>query len=247
MFKNNKNLIFNGYQAEDLGFVVVEGSNEILAQEDYELVSVEGRNGDLLINKGTYPNIEKTFTITAIDYIEDEDIDRMMTNIRKWFFDIKDDRLFYTYGNKYNIVKKVVFKEDVRTSFEEFGDFQVTFLCEPFYYTAEEPIEVVKSDTGDTTSVFMNYGDFESFPYIKIYGSGNIGFYLNGIMIGVKNVTTSVELDTKLLICLDAKGNNKMNDLLVDFPTLQRGENVITIPSDQNISKIKIIPRTIFR
>lgn len=244
---SNKKLIFNGFQAEDLGFIVVEGAPEILAQEDYEVVTVEGRNGSLIINKGTYPDIEKTFTITAIDYIDDDNIEGMIDNIKKWLFNITDNRLFYTFSNKYNIVKKVIFNEDIRTSFEEFGDFQVTFLCEPFYYTEEDTIIIKKeSSAADVISTFTNSGDFESSPYIRIYGNGSIGFFLNGVNIAIKNVSGSVEIDTKLLTCT-SYGTNKIQDLLSDFPTLAVGKNTITIPLDQSITQIEITPRTIFR
>lgn len=244
---SKKKLIFNGFQAEDLGFIVVEGAPEILAQEDYEVVTVEGRNGSLILNKGTYPDIEKTFTITAIDYIDDDNIEDMIDNIKKWLFNVKDNRLFYAFSNKYNLVKKVIFNEDIRTSFEEFGDFQVTFLCEPFYYTEEETIIIKKeSSAADVISTFTNNGDFESSPYIKIYGNGSIGFFLNGVNIAIKNVSGSVELDTKLLTCT-SYGSNKIQDLLSDFPTLAVGKNTITIPSDQSITQIEITPRTIFR
>lgn len=244
----NKKLIFNGYQAEELGFIVVEGSPEILSQEDYEVVEVEGRNGSLIINKGTYPDINRTFTITAIDYIDDENIEDMINNIKKWFFDITDNRLFFAFSNKYNIVKKVIFDEDIRTSFEEFGDFQVTFLCEPFYYAVEENLVIEKEPGGpDVTYEFDNNGDFESYPHMKIYGSGDIEFKLNNESIKIDNVSSFVVIDTKLFLCLDSSGNNKSDDLLVDFPTIQRGKNTITVASDQTITKIEVIPRTIYR
>lgn len=238
---NHKKLIFNNYLAEDLGFVVVEGSPEILAQENYEVVLIEGSSSSLIINQGTYPDIEKTFTITAVDYIDNDDIEGMMNNIKKWFFDTTDNRLFYAFENKYNIVKKVRFDENIRTSFEEFGDFQVTFLCEPFYYAVED-IQVIEktSSISDTVFTFNNDGDFESEPIIKIYGSGSINFNLNGVNIAATNVSSAIEIDTKLL---EYTGGN----LTVDFPTLKKGENTVIIPATQNITKIEITPRTIYR
>ncbi len=244
----NKKLIFNGFQAEELGFIVVEGAPEILAQETYEVVDVEGRNGSLIINKGTYPDISRTFTITAIDYIDDENIEDMINNIKKWFFDVTDNRLFFAFSNKYNIVKKVIFDEDIRTSFEEFGDFQVTFLCEPFYYAVEDNLVIRKEPGGaGVVYTFNNNGDFESYPNIKIYGSGDIEFKLNNEPIKINNVTDFVEIDTKLFLCLDYSGNSMVDDFLSDFPTIQRGNNTITIASDQTITKIEVIPRTIYR
>lgn len=255
---DNKKLIFNNYLAEDLGFIVVEGPPEILAQEQYELLEVEGRNGSLVRNKGTYPDLEKTFTITTVDYLDTEDIPAMMDAIKKWFFDITDNRLFYAYNDRYNIVKKVIFDEDIKTSFEEFGDFQVTFLCEPFYYLAdEEPLVIVTDENGVADESFENIGDFDSYPIIKIYGIGNVNFYLGKNLEGggysavgysVKNVSSYVEIDSKLLLCYDQNKMSKLGDLsAVSFPVLIRGTHRVILKKDSNISKIEIIPRTIFR
>lgn len=247
MFFSNKKLVFNGYQAESLGFVVVEGAPEILAQENYEVVTVEGRNGNLLLNKGTYPDIEKVFTITAIDYMDEDDIEGMVNSIKQWMFNATDNRLYYAFRNKYNIVKKVIFTEDIKTSFETFGDFQVTFLCEPFYYIDEEVITVNGSTTSDVTQTFANNGDFESFPMLRVYGSGDVTFELNGEEISIENVSSYADIDSKLLICTDSQGRSKISDFLSSFPTLKIGENKLTIKAGSGISRIEITPRTIYR
>lgn len=244
---SNKKLIFNNYQAEELGFIVVEGAPEILAQESYELIPVEGINGSLIINKGSYPDIEKTFTITAVDYMDDDDIEGMINSIKQWFFNITDNRLFYAFENKYNIVKKVIFTEDIRTSFEQFGDFQVTFLCEPFYYIEEEDIVIERTDEPVVTHIFTNNGDFESFPFIRVYGAGDVKFELNGVEISIENVSEFVDIDSKLLLCLDSQGRNKITEFVSDFPTLKMGDNEITIREDKGVSRIEIKPRTIYR
>ena len=243
-----KRFKFNNQYLEDLGLIVVEGSNEVFTQEDYEIINVEGRNGSLLINKGTYTDIEKSFIITAINFIDEDDIEEMINNIKKMFFDITDNRLFYISDKKYNIVKKVILG-DVRTTFEEFGDFEVTFICEPFYYEVENDLEIIKSSSTSsmTTLVFENEGDFESNPIITVFGAGDVEFILNDDIIKIDNVTTSVTIDTKLLLCYDSKGDNKIKDFLVDFPTLKKGSNTLSIDNKENISKIIITKRSIYR
>lgn len=238
-----KRLIFNGYQAEDLGFIVVEGAPETLANENYEVVEIEGRSGSLIINKGTYPDIERTFTITAIDYIEDENIEEMMNNIKKWFFNVTDNRLYYAFSNKYHIVKKVIFDEDVRTSFEQFGDFQVTFLCEPFYYEDEPTLTYMPGNTYR----YVNDGDFESYPKIIFHGMGTMEIIVNGESTKVNNVQSLLQLDSQLLVCVDGDLHNRNKDLIGDYPVFKIGENIIQVPSGQGITQIVITPRTTFR
>ena len=121
-----KKLIFNNICSEELGIIVVEGPPEVLAQEEYEEIIIEGRNGTLIENKGTFPNVEKSFILTTIDL--DQDIDLMIEKIKMWLFNIKDNKILYVIPNIYNIVKKVIIEEDIKTTFEEYGDFKIKFL-----------------------------------------------------------------------------------------------------------------------
>ena len=234
-----KKLIFNNICSEELGIIVVEGPPEVLAQEEYEEISIEGRNGTLIENKGTFPNIEKSFILTTIDI--DQDINLMIEKVKKWLFDIKDNKLLYSIENKYNIVKKVIIEEDIKTTFEEFGDFKVKFICEPFYY------DLLKKDitvTEKETKVYNNV-DFNSSPIIIIYGTGDLQLTINNTTVQINNVDERVLLDSKLFLCLDKDNNNKSIDMIGNFPTLDIGENTITWVG--NITKLDISPRIIYR
>lgn len=234
-----KKLIFNNICSEELGIIVVEGPPEVLAQEEYEEIIIEGRNGTLIENKGTFPNIEKSFILTTIDL--DQDIDLMIEKIKMWLFNIKDNKLLYAIPNRYNIVKKVIIEEDIKTTFEEYGDFKIKFLCEPFYYDLlEKNITITEKGTK-----FYNKGDFNSNPKIVIYGTGDLQLTINDTTVQINNVDERVLLDSKLFLCLDKDNNNKSIDMIGNFPTLDIGENTITWVG--NITKLDISPRIIYR
>ena len=234
-----KKLIFNNICSEELGIIVVEGPPEVLAQEEYEEIIIEGRNGTLIENKGTFPNVEKSFILTTIDL--DQDIDLMIEKIKMWLFNIQDNKLLYAIPNRYNIVKKVVIEEDIKTTFEEYGDFKIKFLCEPFYYNLlEKDITITEKGTK-----FYNKGDFNSNPKIVIYGTGDLQLTINDTTVQINNVDERVLLDSKLFLCLDKDNNNKSIDMIGNFPTLDIGENTITWVG--NITKLDISPRIIYR
>lgn len=235
-----KKLIFNNIFVEDIGLIVVEGPSEILAQEEYEEIDVEGRNGKLIINKGSYPDTIKTFKLTSINYEDDEDIELMIENINNWLFDMTDNKLLYTYDSKYNIAKKVVIAEDVKTTFEEFGDFTVNFICEPFYYDLNEYPLILTSHE----NIFYK-GTVKGEPNIKIYGSGNIQLTINSETVQINNVNEYVELDSKLLLCLNSDKTSKSRDMIGNFPLLTKGINNISWTG--NVSKVEILPRTAYR
>ena len=234
-----KKLIFNNICSEELGIIVVEGPPEVLAQEEYEEIIIEGRNGTLIENKGTFPNIEKSFILTTIDL--DQDIDLMIEKIKMWLFNIKDNKILYAIPNRYNIVKKVIIEEDIKTTFEEYGDFKIKFLCEPFYYDLlEKNITITEKGTK-----FYNKGDFNSNPKIVLYGTGDSQLTINDTTVQINNVDERVLLDSKLFLCLDKDNNNKSIDMIGNFPTLDIGENTITWVG--NITKLDISPRIIYR
>ena len=234
-----KKLIFNNIHSEELGIIVVEGPPEILAQEEYEEIDIEGRNATLTINKGTFPNIEKSFILTTINL--DQDINLIIEKIKTWLFNIKDNKLLYAIQNRYNIVKKIVIEEDIKTTFEEYGDFKVKFVCEPFYYDLlEKNITVTQKQT-----IISNNGDFASSPRIIIYGTGDLQITINDTTVQINNVDESVLLDSKLFLCLDKDNNNKSIDMIGNFPLLDKGKNTITWTG--NITKLEISPRIIYR
>lgn len=234
-----KKLIFNNICSEELEIIVVEGPPEILAQEEYEEINVEGRNGILIENKGTFPDVEKSFILTTIDL--DQDIDLMVEKIKTWLFNIRDHKLLYAIPNRYNIVKKVVIEEDIKTTFEEFGDFKVKFICEPFYYNLlEKNIIVTEKQT-----IIYNKGDFESSPRVIIYGTGDLQITINDTTVQINDVDERVLLDSKLFLCLDKDNNNKSIDMIGNFPLLDKGKNTITWIG--NITKLDIEQRTIYR
>ncbi|MDY5211035.1 hypothetical protein, partial [Intestinibacter sp.] len=182
---------------------------------------------------------EKSFILTTIDL--DQDIDLIIEKIKIWLFNIKDNKLLYAIPNRYNIVKKVVIEEDIKTTFEEYGDFKIKFLCEPFYYNLlEKDITITEKGTK-----FYNKGDFNSNPKIVIYGTGDLQLTINDTTVQINNVDERVLLDSKLFLCLDKDNNNKSIDMIGNFPTLDIGENTITWVG--NITKLDISPRIIYR
>ena len=236
-----KQLVFNNIISSDLGIVVVEGSPEILTQEVYKKIDVEGRNGSLIVNQGYYKDIEKKFLLTTVEHFEEDEIPDMIQKVKDWLFNIEDSRLLYSHPDRYNIVKKVV-TGDIKTSLEEYGDFEVTFICEPFYYAVEYEIE-----SKETEMTLYNYGDFESYPKIEIYGNAkNLMLNINAQQMVINSVTNYIEIDSKLMIVRDKIGN-KLMATTGEFPTLSKDENIITITGVTDFEKVVITPRTIYR
>lgn len=129
---------------------------------------------------------------------------------------------------------------DISTEFETFGDFKVTFICEPFNYDLNENPIILTNEAN-----IFNSGHFPSEPNIKIYGDGNIQLTINSETVQINNVNEYVELDSKLLLCLNSDKTSKTRDMKGNFLLLSRGENKVSWIG--NVRKVEIIPRIIYR
>ena len=210
-FNGNRSLSFNLY---------LENYPSIpITNEEYEEVQVEGRSGNLIINKGTYPDKKIPFTFTILSPKIEIDFER----VYEWLTEIEDNRLIFGREDRCYTVKKVIFG-DIQKEFRTIGEFDVTFLCEPFIQDLSKTVHEI------TSSGFkINYnGNAPGDTLIKIYGSGNIQLTINGETMQINNVTDYVEIDSDLLQVRNLDKTSKDDDTLGDFVLLEKGINTIS-------------------
>lgn len=212
-------LYFNGNKSLNLNLFLENYPSIPIANEEYEEVLVEGRNGKLIINKGTYPDKKIPFTFTILSPRIEIDFER----VYEWLTEIEDNRLIFGRRDRCYKVKKVIFG-DIQKEFRSIGEFDVTFLCEPFLQDLDKTTHEI------TTSGFkINYdGNAPGDTLIKVYGSGNIQLTINGETMQINNVTDYVEIDSDLLQVRNQDGTSKDDDTLGDFVLFTKGENVIS-------------------
>ncbi len=212
-------LYFNGNKSLNLNLFLENYPSIPIANEEYEEVLVEGRNGKLIINKGTYPDKKIPFTFTILSPRIEIDFER----VYEWLTEIEDNRLIFGRRDRCYKVKKVIFG-DIQKEFRSIGEFDVTFLCEPFLQDLDKTTHEI------TTSGFkINYdGNAPGDTLIKVYGSGNIQLTINGETMQINNVTDYVEIDSDLLQVRNQDETSKDDDTLGDFILFTKGENVIS-------------------
>lgn len=212
-------LYFNGDRSLELNLYLEKYPSIPISNEDYEEVPVEGRNGKLIINKGTYPDKKIPFAFTILSPIIEIDFER----VYEWLTEIEDNRLIFGRNDRCYKVKKVIFG-DIQKEFRTIGEFNVTFLCEPFTQDLNSEVHEI------TNSGFTLYyaGNAPGDTLIKVYGNGNIQLTINGETMQINNVTDYVEIDSDLMQVRNQDGTSKDNDTLGDFIMLEKGGNTIS-------------------
>lgn len=190
-----------------------------VSNEEYEEVKIEGRCGSLYINKGTYSDKKIPFTFTFLS----ENIDINFEKIYTWLTEITENRLVFGRIDRCYKVKKIIFG-DFKKEFINIGEFDVTFICEPFI----EDLDSTKVNiTTNNFKVNCN-GNMGAETLFKIYGSGNIQLTVDGETMAINNVSNYVVIDSKLMQVRDNVGNSKDNDTTGNFITLTKGINTIS-------------------
>lgn len=222
-------LYFNRDRSLNLNLFLENYPSIPIANEEYEEVQVEGRSGNLIINKGTYPDKKIPFTFTILS----PRIEINFEKVYEWLTEIEDNRLIFGRSDRCYKVKKVIFG-NIQKEFRSIGEFDIIFLCEPFTQDLTKTVhEITKS------GFKINYnGNAPGDTLIKVYGSGNIQLTINGETMQINNVNNYIEIDSDLLQVRNQDGTSKDNDTLGDFVLLTKGENAISYTG--SVTKIVI-------
>ncbi len=224
---------FNGISSEDFGLYVSKKNIFSTPARKGKLISVPGRNGDIIEDDESFENVPISYTVGL------KNITSVISDVNGWL--CKDGgyfRLSDTYQPGYFRMACHRSATNVNEMLQNVGTAQILFSCKPFRYS-----EIGQQATTFTSSGYIeNPEEFESEPLIRIYGSGNVTLQINGDAFLVKNISSYIDIDSELMACY--YGNTLKNSSIgfASFPILQSGSNRIAW-SGGTVSKVEVTPR----
>lgn len=230
-------LSFNNSNNIEKSIAIIKGPNIQINNENYEKIEVEGRNGSLTINKGTYSDKVLTFSLAILSDSKEDLFDKI-ANLTEWISLKNENKLFYEIYDRYYIIKNIKI-EDIQSRLYLLGEFNINFICEPFSYKVEDYIELKNNNS------LYYQGNVPGECNIKIHGNGNIQLTINNETVQINNVNEYVELDSKLLLCINKDKTSKTKDMIGNFLLLTQGINQISWTG--NVTKVEILMRTAYR
>ncbi|MCS4467182.1 phage tail family protein [Clostridium botulinum] len=170
---------FNNYNSyRDLGLVVEHRPNIPAPERNVNNIYIPGKNGTLTEDLETYEDIGISITFGFQDKVN---INNKCRQIKMWLLDkIKDCKLYFSDDIETYYKVKNVKIDNIERSIKSLGKFTVLFTCDPFGYIDEEFLII------DKPISIYNEGTYESQPYIKIHGSGDISLNINNEVIKLK-------------------------------------------------------------
>ena len=214
---------------KEYGIYIRERVSIPAPQKKYEEIEVVGRSGKLIKELG-YEDIEIN---VQFNFFETENIPKKIRQLTPLLLNTKT--ISFTDDNEVFYKVKKVSISDISREIRVFGFFNINFTLEPFSYLANSfPIKLT------TGTKLTNLGTYESEPYIKITGSGNVTLNINNKELQLKAVDGYIEIDS------EAKETHKsyesMNHKKVgDYPVFQVGQNSISWTG--TVTSVEIEPR----
>jgi phage-related protein len=232
-------------------------------EKNVETFEIPGRNGDLVVDYGTFRNVVISYPVLLKNTFAD-DFGTLVSKLAvlKGYQKIEcsNDPNYYRLG------RFLVPTAPTAKRLNKDGYFSLSFDCKPqrflksgldpwggFTYEAladENSVELMTENSvvieGGTTaqSSLTNPAEFEARPLIKATGSGMIVIGTQVITITDIGVDKDIYIDSESMECytltagtpVNAGGNVSFS--MLDFPVLNAGSNAVT-----HTMPIEIIPR----
>jgi len=217
--------IFKGVNSEE--YLGIKKLPSIFkAERDIEMIEVEGRDGFLTQDKGTYRGVIKTVECQITDLTE-------IDFICSWLNGSGE----VTFSNEPNKKYKGIIKNQIEFSkvVTTYHTFIIQFECQPHKYSVnDDVITLTKSET------IFNSGTAISKPTITIYGTGSVSLIINDEVTTITNISGYCTLNSDLMDCY--KEARLMNQYMYgDFPVLKVGNNTVSWVGSA-ITRVEIKP-----
>lgn len=228
---NNKNSF------DDMDCTVVGAITYPFIKEDINIIEVEGRKAGSLTEKtGNYQDLKLSITLKLINL---KNYYGFNIRIQDWLENIKNNKLYFIDNPSKSYIVKTVDYTDITPSGGYEAKYKITFICEPFLKLTREEKNIINK--GDK---IYNGGYIESEPIIRLSlpeNKQNIQLDINGRTFEIREVYGDVEINSSLM---QIKGENNFRSI-GHFPTLDKGNNIITWIGD--INKFEIEKNTLWR
>jgi phage-related protein len=226
---------YDGRDSRDFGvYISGQGTFKSPARA-YNMISVPGRNGDLVGIENRLENVEITYP--AFIYTNFESNVRALRNYL--LSKLGYCRLWDTYN--FNEYRRAVYRGGLEPDVlqnNKAGSFDITFDCEPQRYLI----------TGETATTLTASGSiynptlFPSRPLLRVYGTGILGIGSQSITL-LSGIGSWVEIDCEIMEAYQGTVSKNAYIQLSSykFPELVPGANNISLGS--GITRVVITPR----
>lgn len=244
------NLIFNGVSTEDLGVVIQTPPTYEFASRDYEVIHIQGKSGDIVIDNKSYQNTKRTYYLAKAFRDKTKFVENVNALVT-WLTSASGyARLEDSYEPDY--FRMALFRDEgsLTNLYDKATAITITFECKPQRYLkkGEIPINISKIDTYVR---IINTTAYTALPEISMDGDNLTIEFISGKDKTQPNNTSILSSTYNQMCIIDSEledcytETNYINDKITltnGFPKLYPGVNWIKI-SGTALRSFAIKPR----
>lgn len=229
-------VLFNGISSQDLHIQVQTEPSYDFPEKDYEVTHVPGRNGDIVIDQGSWQNVSRKYNLAMdagkISYTE------VASKLVQWLHSASGyARLEDSYEPDFYRMAMYKDSGSISNIFNKAGQIDVEFTCKPQrYFKSGEAADIFVA-----SSEYRNPTDFPAKPLIKIHGSGSGVVGIGAYTVTINDIIDGMIVDSEQQDTYKDHMNCNSKVSITEYPKLVSGNNVISIYG--GVTSIEIIPR----
>ena len=229
-------VIFNGISSKDLHIQVQTEPDYDFPEKDYEVTHVPGRNGDIVIDQGSWQNVSRKYNLAMdagkISYTE------VASKLVQWLHSASGyARLEDSYEPDFYRMAMYKDSGSITNIYNKAGQIEIEFTCKPQRYFKSGEI----ADIFTTSTEYRNPTDFPAKPLIKIHGSGSGTVKIGAYTVTINDILDGMVVDSEQQDTYKDQTNCNSKVYITEYPKLIAGNNAISISG--GVTSIEIIPR----
>ena len=225
-------IIFNGIPSTNYGIHVEKPPVYATPERDYEVVHIPGRNGDLVIDNGSYQNVTRKYSISVGEI--DGNFTTLAAGVSEWLHSASGyARLEDSYESDYFRLAYYVADAEMENLFHQAGKMSIEFNCKPARFLK----------AGERAVPFTTAGSLRN-PTVVVSGSGTLTVGDQTITISGLTNSTRMVIDSELQDVYEEGSLTNLNSKVSfsdGFPLLSPGVNTITFTG--SITSVEVVPR----
>lgn len=230
-------IIFNEISSGDYDIQVEKLPDYETPEKDYDIIHVPGKNGDVLIDKGSYKNITRTYQISVGSLTKD--FTPMANSISEWLQSASGyARLEDSYEPEY--YRLAMYKDSgvIENLLGSAGRTTIAFNCKPQRFLKSGDQSITFTSAGE----LFNQTRFKALPIITVNGSGSGELRVGGYTTIISDINSSIIIDSEIQDVYSGTVNRNSDITLNNgFPKLVSGENEISF--SDGITSVEVIPK----
>jgi phage-related protein len=230
----NETFYLDGIDARSAGIQLQAPIEFSEAVPVVEAQTIPGRNGDLILETGSY----EIRSGSASCFCLQNDVEKAISSAgrflmgKKWYrrLETSDDPDHYWLARVEN-------SPQIAMRLRTLAPFEIGFDCKPQRFVKAGENAVVFTSNG---SLFNQYGQI-ALPFITLYGQGAGRLTIGDCVVEVKALDGTLYLDSDTQNAYNDNGNQNLNINAPVFPVFGDGE--IPIAFSGGVERVEIIPR----